>query len=433
MPRVQEHTRGHTLKFAENLKVSKRRVVITGLGLITPVGNTVAESWANVVNGVSGIGLISYFDTTDFSVRIGGSIHNFDVEAYIPRKDVKKMDPFIHYGMAAGLQAFADAGLEVTEANADRVGVAIGSGIGGLPGIEKGTETILKDGPRRISPFFVPSNIINMISGNLSIRIGAKGPNIAIVTACTTGTHNIGAAARIIAFGDADVMVAGGAEMATSPTCLAGFANARALSTRNDDPKGASRPWDKERDGFVLSDGAGAVVLEEFEYARRRGARIYAEVAGFGMSGDAYHMTSPSENGDGAARCMINALKDAGLNPDQIDYINAHGTSTPAGDAVENNAVKRVFGDHARHVAVSSTKSMIGHQLGAAGAVEAVFCALALRDQVAPPTINLDNPDPACDLDYVPHQARQMPMDVVLSNSFGFGGTNGSLILRRVQ
>ena len=413
--------------------MSKRRVVITGLGLVTPVGNSVAEAWQNIVNGVSGIGLISHFDTTDFPVRIGGSIRNFDVESYIPKKDVKKMDPFIHYGMAAGIQAFADSGIEVTEANAGRIGVAIGSGIGGLPGIEKGTETILKDGPRRISPFFVPSNIINMISGNLSIRIGAKGPNIAIVTACTTGTHNIGAAGRIIAFGDADIMVAGGAEMATSPTCLAGFANARALSTRNDDPRGASRPWDRDRDGFVLSDGAGAVTLEELEHAQRRGARIYAELVGFGMSGDAYHMTLPSENGDGAARCMANALRDAGLRAEQVDYINAHGTSTPAGDAVESNAVKRVFGDHARRVAISSTKSMIGHQLGAAGAVETVFCALALRDQVAPPTINLDNPEPACDLDYVPHQARQMRIDTVLSNSFGFGGTNGSLGLRRVQ
>lgn len=401
--------------------------------MVTPVGNTVAEAWCNIVNGVSGIGLIGHFDTTDFPVRIGGSIRNFDVEAYIPRKDVKKMDPFIQYGLAAGIQALNDSGLEVTDANAGRIGVAIGSGIGGLPGIEKGTETMLKDGPRRISPFYVPSNIINMISGNLSIRIGAKGPNIAIVTACTTGTHNIGEAARIIAYGDADAMVAGGAEMATSPTGLAGFANARALSTRNENPQGASRPWDRERDGFVLSDGAGAVVLEELEHARRRGARIYAELAGFGMSGDAYHMTLPSQNGDGAARCMENALRDAGLHPDRIDYINAHGTSTLAGDVVESNAVKRVFGDHARRVAISSTKSMIGHQLGAAGAVETVFCALAIRDQVAPPTINLDYPDPECDLDYVPHQARAMRLDAVLSNSFGFGGTNGSLVLRRLQ
>jgi len=413
--------------------VSKRRVVITGMGLVTPVGNTVAKAWQNIVAGVSGIGLISHFDTTDFPVRIGGSIHDFDVEAYIPKKDVKKMDPFIHYGMAAGLQAFADSGIEVTAENSERIGVAIGSGIGGLPGIEKGTEIMLKDGPRRISPFYVPSNIINMISGNLSIRIGARGPNIAIVTACTTGTHNIGEAGRMIAYGDADVMVAGGAEMATAPTGLAGFANARALSTRNHDPQGASRPWDRDRDGFVLSDGAGVVVIEELEHARRRGARIYAELAGFGMSGDAFHMTLPAENGDGAARCMANALRDAGMRPEQIDYINAHGTSTLAGDLVESIAVKRIFGDHARRVAISSTKSMIGHQLGAAGAVEAVFCALALSDQVVPPTINLENPDPACDLDYVPNQARQMRLDVVLSNSFGFGGTNGSLVLRRLQ
>jgi len=413
--------------------VSNRRVVITGMGLVTPVGNTVPDTWRNIVAGVSGIGLISHFDTSEFSVRIGGSIRDFDVEAYIPKKDVKKMDPFIHYGMAAGLQAFADSGLEVTEANSERVGVAIGSGIGGLPGIEKGTEIMRKDGPRRISPFYVPSNIINMISGNLSIRVGARGPNIAIVTACTTGTHNIGAAGRIIAYGDADVMIAGGAEMATSPTGLAGFANARALSTRNDNPQAASRPWDRDRDGFVLSDGAGAVVLEEFEHAQRRNARIYAELVGFGMSGDAYHMTLPSDNGDGAARCMANALRDARLRPDQIDYINAHGTSTPAGDVVETIAVKRIFGDHARRVAISSTKSMVGHQLGAAGAVEAVLCALALRDQVVPPTINLENSDPECDLDYVPNEARQMRLDVVLSNSFGFGGTNGSLVLRRLH
>ncbi len=413
--------------------MSKRRVVITGMGLVTPVGNTVAEAWQNIVAGVSGIGLISHFDATDFPVRIGGSIRNFDVEAYIPKKDVKKMDPFIHYGMAAGIQAFADSGIEVTGVNSERIGVAIGSGIGGLPGIEKGAEILRQEGPRRISPFYVPSNIINMISGNLSIRIGARGPNIAIVTACTTGTHNIGAAGRIIAYGDADVMVAGGAEMATSRTGLAGFANARALSTRNDDPQAASRPWDRDRDGFVLSDGAGAMVLEEYEHARRRNARIYAELAGFGMSGDAYHMTLPAENGDGAARCMANALDDAGLRPEQIDYINAHGTSTPAGDVVESIAVKRIFGDHAHRVAISSTKSMIGHQLGAAGAVEAVFCALALRDQVVPPTINLENPDPECDLDYVPNQARQMRLNVVLSNSFGFGGTNGSLVLRRLQ
>lgn len=411
--------------------MSKRRVVVTGLGIISPVGNDVPESWENIKNGKSGIGLISHFDTSAFSVRIGGSIRNFDPAKYIPAKDIKKMDPFIHYGMAAGTQAIEDSGLEITEQNAHRAGVAIGSGIGGLPGIEKGTQMYLEGGPRKLSPFYVPSNIINMISGNLSIKYGAKGPNFAIVTACTTGTHNIGDAARLIEYGDADVMIAGGAEMATSPTGLGGFAAARALSTRNDDPEGASRPWDKDRDGFVLSDGAGVVVLEEYEHARKRGARVYAELIGYGMSGDAYHMTAPSEDGDGAARCMENALRNAGINPGQVDYINAHGTSTPAGDVVETRAVKRVFGDHARKMAISSTKSMTGHLLGAAGGIEAVFSILSIRDQVAPPTINLDNPDPDCDLDYVPHTAREMKIDIALSNSFGFGGTNGTLIFKR--
>lgn len=413
--------------------MSKRRVVVTGMGLITPVGNTVEAAWRNIVNGKSGIGPIRHFDTTDFAVKIGGSIKDFDVEAYIPKKDAKKMDPFIHYGMAAGIQAFQDSGLVVSETNAHRIGVAIGSGIGGLPGIEKGTQTLIESGPRRISPFYVPSNIINMISGNLSIRLGARGPNIAIVTACTTGTHNIGEAARIIAYGDADAMVAGGAEMASSPTGLAGFANAKALSTRNDDPQGASRPWDRDRDGFVLSDGAGVMVLEEYEHARRRGAKIRAELIGYGMSADAFHMTLPSVNGDGAARCMQNALADAGVDASTVDYINAHATSTPAGDVVESNAIKRLFGTHARRVAISSTKSMIGHMLGAAGGVEAVFCVLSIRDQVAPPTINLQNPDPECDLDYVPNTARGMPISVALSNSFGFGGTNGTLIFRRLN
>ncbi len=343
------------------------------------------------------------------------------------------MDPFIHYGMAAGLQAFEDSGLVVTEENAYRIGIAIGSGIGGLPGIEKGTLILQEGGPRKISPFYVPSNIINMISGNLSIRIGAKGPNFAIVTACTTGTHNIGDAARLIEYGDADVMIAGGAEMATSPTGLAGFANARALSSRNDEPERASRPWDRDRDGFVLSDGAGVMVLEELEHARKRGAKIYGELIGYGMSGDAYHMTAPSEDGAGASHSMQNALRNAGLNVAQIDYINAHGTSTPAGDVVESNAVKKVFGQYAKSVAISSTKSMTGHMLGAAGGAEAVFCMLALRDQIAPPTINLDNPDPACDLDYVPHHARKMKIDIALSNSFGFGGTNGTLIFSKLR
>jgi len=413
--------------------VHKRRVVVTGLGLITPLGNNVIDTWSNILAGKSGIGRITHFDTTDFPVQIGGSIRDFNVEDYIPKKDVKKMDPFIHYGMAAGIQAFEDSGLVVNEENAHRIGVAIGSGIGGLPGIEKGTLILQEGGPRKISPFYVPSNIINMISGNLSIRIGAKGPNFAIVTACTTGTHNIGDAARLIEYGDADVMVAGGAEMATSPTGLAGFANARALSTRNNEPERASRPWDRDRDGFVLSDGAGVMVLEELEHAKKRGARIYGELIGYGMSGDAYHMTAPSEDGSGATHSMLNALRNAHIDKSTIDYINAHGTSTPAGDVVENNAVKRVFVDDAKKVAISSTKSMTGHLLGAAGGIEAVFCLLAIRDQVAPPTINLDNPDPACDLDYVPHHARQMKIDIALSNSFGFGGTNGTLIFSKLR
>lgn len=413
--------------------MSKRRVVITGLGIISPLGNDVAETWRNIRNGKSGIGLISHFDTSAFSVRIGGSIRNFDPARYISPKDIKKMDHFIHYGMAAGSQAIEDSGLEINEKNAHRVGVAVGSGIGGLPGIEKGTQLYLEGGPRKLSPFFVPSNIINMISGNLSIKYGAKGPNFAIVTACTTGTHNIGDAARLIEYGDADVMIAGGAEMATSPTGLGGFAATRALSTRNDNPEAASRPWDRDRDGFVLSDGAGVIVLEEYEHARKRGARIYAELIGYGMSGDAYHMTAPSEDGDGAARCMENALRNAGINPGQVDYINAHGTSTPAGDVVETKAVKRVFGDHAKKLAVSSTKSMTGHMLGAAGGVEAVFSILSIQDQVAPPTINLDNPDPECDLDYVPNTARPMKINIALSNSFGFGGTNGTLIFKRLD
>jgi len=413
--------------------LNKRRVVITGLGLVSPVGNNVPDAWNSIINGVSGIALITHFDTSDFPVRIGGSVRNFNAEDYIPKKDIKKMDLFIHYGMAAGLQAVADAGLVISEHIAHRVGVAIGSGIGGLPGIEHGKQVIMEQGPRRISPFFVPSNIINMISGNLSIRIGAKGPNFAIVTACTTGTHNIGDAARIIEYGDADVMIAGGAEMASSPTGLAGFANAKALSTRNDNPQAASRPWDRDRDGFVLADGAAVIVLEEYQYAVERGARIYAELVGYGMSGDAYHMTAPSESGDGAIRCMRNALQNARMDPTEVDYINAHGTSTPAGDVIESNAIKQVFGQHTNHLAISSTKSMTGHLLGAAGGIEAIFSILAIRDGIAPPTINLDNPDPACDLDYVPHKARTMPINVALSNSFGFGGTNGSLIFKRVD
>ena len=401
--------------------------------MITPVGNNVSDTWNNIINGVSGIAPITHFDTTDFPVRFGGSIRGFNAEDYIAKKDIKKMDLFIHYGMAAGLQAVEDSGLVIDERNAHRVGVAVGSGIGGLHGIENGKQIIMEQGPRRISPFFVPSNIINMISGNLSIRIGAKGPNFAIVTACTTGTHNIGDAARVIEYGDADVMIAGGAEMASSPTGLAGFANARALSTRNDNPKAASRPWDRDRDGFVLSDGAGIVVLEEYEHAVVRGARIYAELVGYGMSGDAYHMTAPSESGDGAIRCMQNALRNARMDAAEVDYINAHGTSTPAGDVIESKAIRQVFGKHADNLAISSTKSMTGHLLGAAGGIEAIFCALAIRDGIAPPTINLDNPDPDCDLDYVPYNARRMEINVALSNSFGFGGTNGTIILKRVD
>jgi 3-oxoacyl-[acyl-carrier-protein] synthase II len=413
--------------------VSKRRVVVTGLGMVTPVGNNVEETWKNILAGKSGIAPIEHFDTTEFSTKIGGSIRNLELDDYIPRKEQKKMDPFIHYGLAAGIQAIKDSGIEITEENAARIGVAIGSGIGGLPGIEKGTKMFARGGPRKISPFFVPSNIINMISGHLSIMYGLKGPNFAIVTACTTGTHNIGDAARLIEYGDADVMIAGGAEMATSETGLAGFASAKALSSRNDEPERASRPWDKDRDGFVLSDGAGVMVLEEYEHAKNRGANIIAEFSGYGMSGDAFHMTAPSENGEGAALCMSNALRNGNINISDIDYINAHGTSTPAGDIAETVAIKRVFNDEANTVAVSSTKSMIGHLLGAAGGVEAIFSVLAIRDQVAPPTINLDIPDPECDLDYVPHTAREMKINVALSNSFGFGGTNGSLIFKKIN
>tara|TARA_B100000700_G_scaffold20246_2_gene19741 strand:- start:8649 stop:9869 length:1221 start_codon:yes stop_codon:yes gene_type:complete len=406
--------------------------VVTGLGLVTPVGNTVDESWANIVAGKSGISAIEHFDTSGFNTRFGGSVKDFDISPYLNPKDARKMDLFIQYGIAAGGQAISDAGLECTEDNAHRIGVAIGSGIGGLPMIEHNHNALNKGGARRISPFFVPGSIINMISGNLAIQHGFQGPNIAITTACTTGTHNIGYSARTIAYGDADVMVCGGAEMATTPLGLGGFSAARALSTRNDDPSAASRPWDRDRDGFVLSDGAGVMVLEEYEHAKARGATIYAELSGFGMSDDAYHMTAPPEDGSGAAMSMRNAVQDAGIDPASIDYINAHGTSTPAGDLAESRAVQKVMGEGAKSVAVSSTKSMIGHLLGAAGAVEAVFCVLAIRDQVAPPTINLDNPQDGCDLDYVPHSAREMKIDTTLSNSFGFGGTNGSLIFTRI-
>jgi 3-oxoacyl-[acyl-carrier-protein] synthase II len=411
--------------------MSQRRVVVTGLGLVAPVGLDVASGWESIVSGRSGIQPITHFDVAPFSVRFGGPIYGFDVEQYIPKKEARKMDAFIHYGIAAGVQAVTDSGIEITEANAKRIGVAIGSGIGGLTGIENSYGAYLSGGPRKISPFFVPANIINMVAGNLSILYGLKGPNISIVSACSTGAHNIGDAMRMIQYGTVDMMVAGGAEMATSPTGLGGFAAARALSTRNDDPQAASRPWDQDRDGFVLSDGAGVLMLEELEHAKARGARIYAELAGSAMNSDAYHMTSPPPNGEGAADCMRLALADAGLNMDQVDYINAHGTSTPAGDVAETMAVKAAFGDHARRLAVSSTKSMTGHMLGAAGGAEALFTVLAIRDQVMPPTINLDNPDEQCDLDYVPHTAREARVDTAISNSFGFGGTNGTLVFRR--
>ncbi len=412
--------------------MSKRRVVITGMGIVSPVGNSVEESWSNILAGKSGINSLTNLETEGQAVKFGGSVKNFEITDYLKPKDAKKMDTFIHYGMAAGIQAIEDSGIEVTEENAERIGVAIGAGIGGLGTIERTADLFREKGAKRISPFFVPSSIINMISGNLSIKYGLKGPNFAIVTACTTGTHNIGDASRLIEYGDADVMVAGGAEMSTTNCGLGGFAAARALSTRNDDPATASRPWDKDRDGFVLGDGAGVVVLEEYEHAKARGAKIYAEVLGYGMSGDAYHMTLPSKGGEGAARCMKNAMRNAGVNADQIDYINAHGTSTPAGDQAETDAAKLALGDHAYNIVMSSTKSMTGHLLGAAGGIEAIFTALALRDQIAPPTINIINQDPDCDLDYCANKAREMKMNYAISNSFGFGGTNGTILLSKI-
>ncbi|MEY0830831.1 beta-ketoacyl-ACP synthase II [Providencia alcalifaciens] len=412
--------------------MSKRRVVVTGLGMLSPVGNTVESSWKAVCDGQSGISLIEHFDTINHATKFAGLVKDFNYEDFgISRKDAKKMDPFIQYGIAAGFQAFKDAGLEVTEANATRIGAAIGSGIGGLGLIQDNCESLLHGGPRKVSPFFVPSTIINMVAGHLSIMYGFRGPSISIATACTSGVHNIGHAARMIAYGDAEVMVAGGAEKATTPLGVAGFGAARALSTRNDDPQAASRPWDKDRDGFVLGDGAGIIILEEYKHAKARGAKIYAEIAGFGMSSDAYHMTSPPENGEGAALAMENALKDAGIQASDVGYINAHGTSTPAGDLAEAQAVVSVFGE-GTDVLVSSTKSMTGHLLGAAGAIESIFTILSLCDQTVPPTINLDNPDEACKLDFVPGHARKVEnMEYALCNSFGFGGTNGSLIFRR--
>jgi 3-oxoacyl-[acyl-carrier-protein] synthase II len=411
--------------------MNRRRVVVTGLGIVCPIGNSVGDAWGNAVAGKSGITRITRFDPSRLASQIAGEVKDFDLAPYMSPKDARRMDLFIHYGMAAGLQAWRDCGLAVNEQNAERVGINFGSGIGGLPLIESMHDELQKNGPRRISPFFIPGSIINMIAGLLSIEIGAKGPNLAMVTACTTSTHCIGEASKSIRYGEADVMVAGGAEAVVTELAVGGFASARALSTRNDDPAAASRPWDKDRDGFVLGEGAGAVVLEEYEHAKARGAKIYCEVVGYGASADAHHMTAPPEDGDGGYRAMRNAVRDGNIDLAQIDYINAHGTSTPLGDVAETIAVKRLLGDRARKVAVNSTKSMTGHLLGAAGGVEAVFTALAIRDQVSPPTINLSTPDPACDLDYVPNAARQMQIRIALSNSFGFGGTNGTIILAR--
>lgn len=412
--------------------MSKRRVVVTGLGIVSPLGSSVDSAWSAALRGESGIGLISRFDTTQFATRIGGAVRDFDVGQYIPPKEARRMDEFMHYGVAAGIQAVTDSGAEIAKLDAERCGVITGSGIGGLSTIESEYDTFLTaQSPRKISPFFIPSSIINMISGHLSIRYGLKGPNLGVVTACTTSTHAIGLAMRTIQYGDADWMLAGGGEMSTTRLGIGGFSQAKALSTRNDDPQGASRPWDRDRDGFVASDGGGAVVLEELEHAKRRGARIYAELVGFGMSGDAYHITAPPEDGAGARLAMVNALRDAAMSADAVQYLNAHATSTLLGDRAETTAIKHAFGDHAKRLAVSSTKSMTGHLLGAAGVVEAVFSILAIRDQVAPPTINLASPDPECDLDYVPNTARSMPIDVAVSNSFGFGGTNGTLVFRR--
>ncbi|HEU0224454.1 MAG TPA: beta-ketoacyl-ACP synthase II [Steroidobacteraceae bacterium] len=414
--------------------MSKRRVVVTGLGMVTPLGNTVVESWAAALAGRSGIGPITRFDTAGFPCTIAGSVPDFDVTKYLPAKDARRMDPFLQYGVAAGVQAIADAGLEVTDANRARIGLVFGAGIGGLSTIEENYAKYLETRtPKKISPFYIPASITNMISGHLSIMYGITGPNLALVTACTTSTHSIGIGLRTIQYGDADVVVAGGAEMAQTPTAVGGFCQARAVSTRNDEPARASRPWDRDRDGFVMGDGAGAMVLEEYGCAKARGAAIYAELVGFGMSGDAFHITAPPDDGAGARLSMENCLRDAGLNPEQLQYVNAHATSTPLGDVSETVAIKNAFGAHARRLAVSSTKSMTGHLLGAAGVVEAIFSVLAIRDQVAPPTINLDNPGEGCDLDYVPNTARRMKIDAVASNSFGFGGTNGTLIFRALR
>ena len=413
--------------------MSKRRVVITGLGLVCPLGSTVEDAWQATLRGESGIGPITRFDVTGFPVRFGGAVRGFDLNAYLPPKEARRMDPFMHYGIAAGVQAVADSGADFNKLDVDRCGVVMGAGIGGLSTIESEHDAYLAGGVRRISPFYIPGSIINMLAGHLSIRFGLRGPNLGVVTACTTSTHALGLAARCIQYGDADLVLSGGAEMGTTPTAIGGFSQAKALSVRNDEPARASRPWDRDRDGFVMGDGGGAMVLEEYEHAKRRGARIYGELAGFGMSGDAFHITAPPEDGAGARLAMTNAMRDAGVNVADVQYLNAHATSTPLGDKAETQAIKATFGEHAYKLAVSSTKSMTGHLLGAAGVVEAIFSLLALRDQVAPPTINYENPDPDCDLDFVPNVARPMPIDVAVSNSFGFGGTNGTLVLRRLS
>ncbi|MBX9849460.1 MAG: beta-ketoacyl-ACP synthase II, partial [Rhodocyclaceae bacterium] len=409
--------------------MSKRRVVVTGLGIVSPVGIGVAQAWQNIISGQSGITRITHFDPTPFACQVAGEVNGFEVTQYLPAKDARRMDRFVHFGLVAGMEAFKDSGLTVTEQNAERIGVCISSGIGGLPMIEETHSDYLAGGPRKISPFFIPGTIINMISGNLSIMYGLKGPNFAVVSACTTGTHSIGEAARIIEYGDADVMIAGGAEATISPLAIGGFSSAKALSTRNDDPATSSRPWDKDRDGFVMGEGAGVLVLEEYEHAKARGAKIYAELSGYGMSADAYHMTTPSA--DGPKRSMENALRNAGLNPTQVQYINAHGTSTPLGDKNETDAIKLAFGDHAKKLVVNSTKSMTGHLLGGAGGIESLFCVLALHHQISPPTINIFEQDPECDLDYCANAARDMKIDVAVNNNFGFGGTNGSLVFRK--
>lgn len=412
--------------------MNQRRVVVTGMGIVSPVGNSIETAWENITAGKSGIDQLTHFDTTGFACTIAGEVRNLDVDKYINKKDARKMDPFMHYGIAAGVDAINDANLEITEENAERVGVYLAAGIGGIYGIQKTTETWMEKGPRRISPFFVPSTIINMAAGHLSIMYGIKGPSLSAVSACSTATHNIGLGMRTIVYGDADVMICGGCEYATTPLAIGGFASAKALSTRNEDPHRASRPWDQDRDGFVLGDGAGVLVLEEYEHAKARGAKIYAEVSGFGMSSDAYHMTSPSPGGEGAARCMVNAMNDAEINPDQIDYINAHGTSTPLGDKGETDAIKIALGEYAYRTAIGSTKSMTGHLLGAAGGVEAIFSLLAIRDQILPGTINLDNPGEGCDLDYIANESRNSVIETSMSNSFGFGGTNATVIFKKV-